>query len=138
MAEPLVVEVQSDVAQGVAAPPPDPGLVREQQVLSGIGLDPVIGVYVTHNGGSFILEHLAAYGVVPVVVAVEEELDGGLADAADLLQHGLGVLHLHGVYHHHPLLSHDEQGDDEPRGGEAEHPRSNLLTVRLGSLETRV
>ena len=136
MAEALMVQLYGDIPQCVAGLASEPGLIRQHQVLCGIGLDPVIGVNVTHDSCPLVLEHLAAYGMVPVVMAIEEILDGGLGDPPDLLQHCLGVLKLHGVDDHHPVLSHDEQGDDEPRGGEAEHPRGHLLASSFGSLET--
>ena len=109
-----MMKVQGDIAQSVAGLASDPSLVRQQQILCGVCLDPVIGVNMAHNSCPLVLEHLPADGVVPVVMAVEEILDGGLGDPPDLLQHCLGVLDFHGVNDHHTLLSHNEQGDDEP------------------------
>ena len=50
-------------------------------------------------------QHLAALGVVVVVVGVEEVADGGGRHLPNLGQHQLRVLHAHRVNHHDAVLS---------------------------------
>ena len=50
--------------------------------------EPLLGTAVRNHGGAGILEHLAAGDVIVVVVTIDQVLDRGLGNLADLIQVG--------------------------------------------------
>ena len=59
----------------------------------------------------FIFEDLSTGNVIPVVVAVEEVLDGLIGDLPDRLQHLLGVISSHRFNDHDSITCHNEHGE---------------------------
>ena len=72
-----------------------------------------------NDGSTEIFENLSTACMVPVVVTVEEILDGLISDIADCLNHLSGVLRADGLNDHDPLASQDEHGDISTGRGEA-------------------
>ena len=107
-----------------------PVLVRQHQILAGVCLNVLVGIYVRDNGSAFIFEHLASLGMVIVVVAVEQVPDWGVCDLPDLSQHLPRVINIHGVNDHDALAGDHEHGDDEPVRGETVDIRSNFSALR--------
>ena len=105
MADPDVVEVQGGAAQGDAVPVPGPLGVGQHQVRARVGLDVLVRPDVADNLGALVFEHLAALGVVVMVVGVEQVLDRRLGHLSDLDQHIFCVSLVHRVNYHDALKS---------------------------------
>ena len=89
-----------------------------------------------NDASSFIFEHLSTTDMVPMVVTVEQILDGSICDVSDLSQHVLGMLVIHGVNHHDTLLGHNEHGVGDAIVSEGIHIRCHLSGLWLPQEET--
>ena len=157
------VELQLGLSQDNLKIVSRPFLVRNDQVLAGVVFDPIISINVRDDGGAFIfpnlciewfkafsqnspphllllrplllLTYLASFGVIIVVVAVEEISYGKGGELSNLCQHGFGVFNIHGVNDHDSVCGDDEHGD--PGSIEREGVDTFLYTATGWTLEPR-
>ena len=130
MIDSKVVKLQIHTSKTDIIPLTNPVLIRNKKIITGIGFYKLGSINVRDDGGSFVLEDLTSFGVIPVIVAVEEVPDGGVCDPPDLCQHLLRVINIHGVNDHDALAGDHEHGDDEPVRGETVDVWSHFSALR--------
>ena len=84
MIDSKVVKLQIHTSKTDIIPLTNPILIRNEEIITRIGFYELGSINVRYDGGSFVLEDLTSFGVIPVVVAVEQVPDGGVRDLPDL------------------------------------------------------
>ena len=130
MIDSKVVKLQIHTSKTDIIPLTNPILIRNKEIITRIGFYELGSINVRYDGGSFVLEDLTSFGVIPVIVAVEQVPDGGVRDLPDFCQHLLRVINIHGVNDHDALAGDHEHGDDEPVRGETVDIWSNFSALR--------